>query len=49
LKAGTLRKGDKARGNVAFEVGTNAKGFTVRYEPLVLFGGYQPIRIGLGQ
>ncbi|MEM3460019.1 MAG: DUF4352 domain-containing protein [Candidatus Micrarchaeaceae archaeon] len=49
LKAGTLRKGDKARGNVAFEVPINSKGFIVRYEPLVLFGGYQPIRISLGQ
>ncbi len=49
LKAGTLRKGDKARGNIAFEVSTKAKGFIVRYEPLVLFGGYEPIRVDLGQ
>lgn len=49
LKSGTLRKGDKARGNVAFEVPAKARGFTVRYVPMVLFGGYQPIRVDLGQ
>jgi len=47
LKAGELAKGDKVRGNVAFEVKKDAKGFVVSYEPLVLLGGYKPIRIAL--
>jgi hypothetical protein len=34
---------------VAFEVKIDAVGFTVIYEPLVMFGGYEPIRINLGQ
>lgn len=49
LKSGNLPKGDKARGFIAFEVRSNASGFVVTYEPLVLFGGYKPIRISLGQ
>jgi len=49
LKSGTLTKGDKVRGNVAFEVKATAKGFVVSYEPLVILGGYQPIRVDLGQ
>jgi len=49
LQSGTLPKGDKVRGFVAFEVRSIATGFTVTYEPLVIFGGYEPIRINLGQ
>jgi len=49
LKSGTLAKGDKVRGNVAFEVKATAKGFVVSYEPLVILGGYEPIRVDLGQ
>jgi hypothetical protein len=49
LQSGTLPKGDKVRGFVAFEVRLIATGFTVTYEPLVIFGGYEPIRINLGQ
>jgi hypothetical protein len=49
LQSGTLPKGDKARGFVAFEVRATATGFIVTYEPLVIFGGYEPIRISLGQ
>lgn len=47
LKSGSLVKGDKARGHVAFEVPENSKGFIVSYEPMVLFGGYETIRINL--
>ncbi len=49
LKTGTLAKGDKTRGNVAFEVPTSAKGFVLTYEPLVILGNYIPIKIILGQ
>lgn len=48
LKAGDLQQGDKVRGNVAFEIPVFAQGLTVTYEPLVLFGGYQPVRVDLG-
>jgi hypothetical protein len=47
LKSGTLPLGAKVRGNVAFQVRRVAKGFVVTYKPLVIFGGYDPIRIGL--
>ena len=47
LKSGSLAKGERVRGNVAFEVPTAAKGFVLSYEPMVILGGYQPIRIGL--
>jgi hypothetical protein len=49
LHSGTLPKGDKVRGFVAFEVKATANGFIVSYEPLVFFGDYEPIRINLGQ
>jgi hypothetical protein len=49
LQSGNLPKGDKVRGFVAFEVRSTAIGFIVTYEPLVIFGGYEPIRINLGQ
>jgi hypothetical protein len=49
LKSGDLRKGDKARGFVSFEVKSNASGFVVSYKPLVILGGYDAIHIDLGQ
>lgn len=49
LQSGSLAIGDKARGLIAFEVREAASGFVVTYEPLVLLGGYEPIRISLGQ
>jgi hypothetical protein len=49
LSSGTLVRGDKSRGNVAFEVPITASGFIVTYEPLVILGGYEPIRIDLGR
>jgi len=48
LKSGNLAKGDKARGFVCFEVSKEAKGFVVEYEPIVILGGYKPIRVDLG-
>jgi hypothetical protein len=47
LKSGDLPKGDKVKGFVAFEVRSTSKGMVLSYEPLVLFGGYEPIRIAL--
>ncbi len=47
LKSGTLPMGGKVRGNVAFEVSSSAKGFILTYKPLVVLGGYEPIRINL--
>src|SRR6266540_3213771 len=49
LQSGKLPKGDKARGFVAFEVKASAGGLVVRYEPIVILGGYEPIRIRLDQ
>jgi uncharacterized protein YraI len=48
LPAGTLRRGEKVRGMVAFVVPQSSAGFIVMYEPLVLFGGYQMISVRLG-
>lgn len=48
LKAGELEQGDKVRGTVAFDVPADAKGLTLSYQPIVIFGGYQTIRVALG-
>lgn len=47
LKSGDLAAGEKARGTVAFTVPKAAKGFVVSYQPLVILGGYQTIRVAL--
>jgi hypothetical protein len=47
LKSGELKQGELARGQVAFEVPAGASGLSVSYQPVVIFGGYQVIRIGL--
>jgi hypothetical protein len=47
LKSGELARGDRVRGTVAFEVPTGTTGLVLAYQPLVIFGGYQTIRIGL--
>jgi hypothetical protein len=47
LKSGTILKGDKVRGLVTFEIRSNSSGLVVTYEPMVIFGGYEPIRIEL--
>ncbi len=49
LQSGTLARGEKARGFVAFEVKQSAVGLKVSYEPLVIMGGYKKITINLGQ
>lgn len=49
LKSGELPKNQRVRGNVAFEIGENVQGLVLSYKPLVLFGGYEEIRIDLGQ
>ena len=48
LPSGTLARGEKVRGMVAFVVPHTASGFTVIYEPIVILGGYVPIRVRLG-
>lgn len=47
LKSGELNQGEKVRGTVAFDVPTEAKGLVLSYQPLVIFGGYQTIRVAL--
>lgn len=46
LKSGDLAKGDKARGNVAFQVKAEAAGLVMEYKPLVI-GNVVPIRVAL--
>lgn len=46
LQSGDLAKGDKARGNVAFEVKKGATGLVLQYKPLV-FGRSEAIRVAL--
>lgn len=48
LSSGTLIKGDKVRGFVAFEVLNTSTQYVVTYNPLVILGGYEPIRINIG-
>lgn len=48
LTSGNLIKGDKVRGFIAFEVLNTSTQYIVTYEPLVILGGYEPIRIDLG-
>lgn len=47
LKSGELANGDKARGVVAFEIPEAAHGLVLSYEPIVILGGYEPIRVAL--
>lgn len=47
FKSGKLPPGDKVKGTVAFKVTKGASGLVITYEPLVIFGGYKPIRIRL--
>lgn len=47
LKSGELAGGEKARGTVAFTVPKAGKGFVVSYQPMVILGGYQTIRVAL--
>jgi hypothetical protein len=47
LKSGELPRGDRVRGAVSFDVPSEAKGLVMSYQPIVIFGGYQTIRIQL--
>jgi hypothetical protein len=47
LKTGDLARGDRVRGNVAFEIPVGATGLVLTYEPLVILGGYQPLRVAV--
>lgn len=49
LKSGELNQGERVRGTVAFDVPTDAKGLTLSYQPTVIFGGYETIRVALEQ
>jgi hypothetical protein len=49
LQSGDLNKGERARGHVAFEVPEGATGLVVSYEPIVLFGGYEPMKVNLDE
>lgn len=45
IQSGTLTQGDRARGFVTFEVREVATGVVVTYEPQVLFGSFEPLRV----
>lgn len=47
LKSGELARGDRVRGTVAFAVPKGKGGLVLSYQPLILFGGYQTIRVAL--
>ena len=47
LASGDLVAGDKARGNVAFEVPATATGLVLSYQPIVLFDDSKPVRVAL--
>jgi hypothetical protein len=47
LKSGELPAGDRVRGNIAFEIPIDAAGLVLTYEPLVILGGYQPLRVSV--
>lgn len=49
LHAGNMPLGDKVRGNVVFEVPLTVTSLTLAYTPLVIGGGYETIRIDLGE
>lgn len=49
IDSGDLVQGDKVRGIVVFEVKKEATGLVLAYEPIVIAGGYEPIRIALDQ
>jgi hypothetical protein len=47
LKSGELTTGEIARGTVAFDIPANAKGLVLSYQPAVILGGYQVLRVEL--
>lgn len=48
MHAGNMPLGDKVRGNVLFEIPTAAADLILVYDPIVIGGGYEQIRIHLG-
>lgn len=49
LKSGSLANGDKVRGTVVFDVSQGAKGLVLAYEPMVIGGGFKPIKVSLDE
>ena len=49
LTAGLLAQGDRERGNVAFEITSEARGFVLTYDLTSPGGDYEVIQIDLGQ
>lgn len=47
LKSGDLARGDRVRGNLAFEVPSGTAGLVLTYEPLVILGGFEPLRVAV--
>lgn len=47
MKSGELARGEKVRGTVAFEVPMTSKGHILSFQPFVLFGSPEPVRIAL--
>lgn len=47
LKSGTLLRGEQVRGKVAIDIPRGLGGLVASFEPSVLFGGYQVIRVNL--
>jgi len=47
LKSGKLPKGEKVRGTVAFDIEQGETGLVLRYEPMVIAGGYKAIKVAL--
>lgn len=48
IHAGNMPLSDKVRGNVAFEIPLTTKDLTLTYDPIVIGGGYEQIRVKLG-
>ncbi len=47
MKSGELARTEKVRGTVSFEVPLSSKGHVLSFQPLVIFGSREPIRIAL--
>lgn len=47
IQSGTLTQGDRVRGFVTFEVSEGATGVVVTYEPQVILGGFEPLRVAV--
>jgi hypothetical protein len=47
LKSGELGPGERARGTVAFDIPAGASRLELRYQPIVILGGYRTLRVAL--